>query len=670
MKEVFEDISDVCDAVTLERTIGFVGSGDVGSIWYFAPHMDSTLLRCCLAQEDWHENILACDDPEPQDPEVTYEYDPEANDGAGQCFERTCIRSNIYAPGSGARKVLVQEGECVEQPNSPAEVSAAVCCEQGLQEACENEEDVEEREGPEEVIDVTCDPKTDENAEECGTCTIESFPVTEYVDRATGEVINSVTSEEPMTRQGTRAECCAAGVSAMDAETIEAACLQDDGEPEDELELTDNGECIQRSVQKKAYLDMGMEVEGYESFDEVLDTQIVHPDECCNQGCMGEEFTSFLAACSSRMETPGMKSYDVSEDNMFCIETQEVIIIYGLENGDEACSVTAGVEKSSQFEGDEVPEYACCRAAFMDEDIATSVETYDELDAWCNARDETKDGSILEFDDSKEPDGECKMEMGEIRKAWYDSEDAMMGEEVVATPFVDVSGQVLDKNSYCCLAYMEEGEINTSPELLFACEEITEPEEVIYDFSDGMCFFTTINFMYVDRNVNMEYDEGVDDQFAYEEVGPEEDVSGDVCCEQAGLAADLDTLMGACDQQEEKRSDEFFTYDAPTCTVQYDKEVCYFTSEQDPAAGDMPVYMETEHCIKEEVPAEACCQAKRDGKAGMGLEDACTTLTISPSGDSQPAEEPETTEPATEPETTMEEEMDEVEDFPEEDELL
>ena len=46
--------------------------------------------------------------------------------------------------------------------------------------------------------------------------------------------------------------------------------------------------------------------------------------------------------------------------------------------------------------------------------------------------------------------------------------------------------------------------------------------------------------------------------------------------------------------------------------------------------GDMPVYMETEHCIKEEVPADACCQAKRDGKNGVGLEDACTTLTISP----------------------------------------
>merc|ERR1711997_225470 len=118
------------------------------------------------------------------------------------------------------------------------------------------------------------------------------------------------------------------------------------------------------------------------------------------------------------------------------------------------------------------------------------------------------------------------------------------------------------------------------------------------------------------------------------------------------MAADLDTLTEACDKQEEKRSDEFYTYDAPTCTVQYDKEVCYFTSEQDPMS-DMPVYMDTEHCIKEEVPAEDCCQAKRDGKAGMGLDNACTSITITPSGDS---------EPATEPETTTEEEEEEVMD--------
>jgi len=65
-------------------------------------------------------------------------------------------------------------------------------------------------------------------------------------------------------------------------------------------------------------------------------------------------------------------------------------------------------------------------------------------------------------------------------------------------------------------------------------------------------------------------------------------------------------------------------------------------------AGDMPVYMETEHCIKEEVPAEACCQAKRDGKDGVGLEDACTTLTITPGSDAAPEAPQDMMEPAEE----------------------
>ena len=66
--------------------------------------------------------------------------------------------------------------------------------------------------------------------------------------------------------------------------------------------------------------------------------------------------------------------------------------------------------------------------------------------------------------------------------------------------------------------------------------------------------------------------------------------------------------------------------------------------------------METEHCIKEEVPADACCQAKRDGKNGVGLEDACTTLTITPSGGNAAPEAPEMMEPAelAETEETME----------------
>ena len=142
MKEVFESISETCDAVTLERTVGYLASdGTEASIWYYAPHMDSTLLRCCLSQEDWHENILACDEPEEQDPETNYEY--KVPDGAdegtpAQCFEDMCVRTNIYAPGSGARRVLVEEGECISQEGFPMPVEASVCCENGVLEACED----------------------------------------------------------------------------------------------------------------------------------------------------------------------------------------------------------------------------------------------------------------------------------------------------------------------------------------------------------------------------------------------------------------------------------------------------------------------------------------------------------------------------------------------------
>ena len=49
---------------------------------------------------------------------------------------------------------------------------------------------------------------------------------------------------------------------------------------------------------------------------------------------------------------------------------------------------------------------------------------------------------------------------------------------------------------------------------------------------NDMCVITTIDFMYVDRNVNMMYDEGVDDQFAY--IDSLTIPGDDKCCEEAG----------------------------------------------------------------------------------------------------------------------------------------
>ena len=74
--------------------------------------------------------------------------------------------------------------------------------------------------------------------------------------------------------------------------------------------------------------------------------------------------------------------------------------------------------------------------------------------------------------------------------------------------------------------------------------------------------------------------------------------------------------------------------------------------------------METEHCIKEEVPADACCQAKRDGKNGVGLEDACTTLTITPSGGDAAPEAPQDETPEEPQDETPEEPQDETPEAP------
>ena len=86
-----------------------------------------------------------------------------------------------------------------------------------------------------------------------------------------------------------------------------------------------------------------------------------------------------------------------------------------------------------------------------------------------------------------------------------------LGVQQRASTIMDVENQVLDSSSYCCLAYQKTGEINTSLELLYACEELTEPDAITYEIRDGVCVVNTISFMYVDRNANMMYDAGVDE---------------------------------------------------------------------------------------------------------------------------------------------------------------
>ena len=82
-KEVFETNSQVCDNVTLNRSVYMLGD-IVKAIIYTNEDVESTPFRCCLAVNDFTENVNACDE------EVTtyedYEYNPDGPNGM-RCTE-------------------------------------------------------------------------------------------------------------------------------------------------------------------------------------------------------------------------------------------------------------------------------------------------------------------------------------------------------------------------------------------------------------------------------------------------------------------------------------------------------------------------------------------------------------------------------------------------------
>ena len=90
--EVFEPMSMTCDTVTSWRSVYMTGAGETGAITYYSTHTDSTPLRCCLKDDEWHQNVDACTGVDEQ--EVTYSI--EVN--TGNCIETTCTRYNLYLP--------------------------------------------------------------------------------------------------------------------------------------------------------------------------------------------------------------------------------------------------------------------------------------------------------------------------------------------------------------------------------------------------------------------------------------------------------------------------------------------------------------------------------------------------------------------------------------------
>ena len=50
------------------------------------------------------------------------------------------------------------------------------------------------------------------------------------------------------------------------------------------------------------------------------------------------------------------------------------------------------------------------------------------------------------------------------------------------------------------------------------------------------------------------------------------------------------------------------------------------------------VLVDETHCLEEILDASACCDAKQEGKAGTGLEDACATVSFMSTDDENTGE--------------------------------
>ena len=134
--------------------------------------------------------------------------------------------------------------------------------------------------------------------------------------------------------------------------------------------------------------------------------------------------------------------------------------------------------------------------------------------------------------------------------------------------------------------------------------------------------------MWADYDLDMMYDDN--EPIFNRNTELTEDMDGSVCCvEDENLPLEVldefTTLSDTCNKVE-KEEDEYFTYDAPTCTKRSDKITCYLSG---PADGEQTeIRREEEHCVEEILDPSACCEAKQAGKAGVGLEDACAEVTI------------------------------------------
>jgi hypothetical protein len=158
------------------------------------------------------------------------------------------------------------------------------------------------------------------------------------------------------------------------------------------------------------------------------------------------------------------------------------------------------ISYSTQFNDAFVVMEDCCAAAVV------QLQAEETFDYFCHVDEELVPGTEVNFnDEANEGEGVCTLVDGFVYKSYKDADF-----KEVSQSNAQVTSAVGDTiaNRLCCLAYDEDGEINNSFELSFACEEIPFFKETpTYDPETETCSVEQESYIYVDLDANLMYDQ-------------------------------------------------------------------------------------------------------------------------------------------------------------------
>ena len=180
LHEVYETISEQCDTVTLNRIVTIAPDGSTFSIEYESFSVPSSAIRCCLASDDFAENVNACGQEE-----VTYDewvYDDTKPPG-DRCEKVSFTRTDATLRGvMGLVTRIIEEG--VPTEISRVTVDESECC-LNIDEGCAHSQP-----GEDVFVDGVCYDGLDGTL--CETCDLSLYRSIDFFSSTSAEPITFI----------------------------------------------------------------------------------------------------------------------------------------------------------------------------------------------------------------------------------------------------------------------------------------------------------------------------------------------------------------------------------------------------------------------------------------------------------------------------------------------